>query len=72
VVVRCRAMSFRFGYLQRFPAFLIHTSMQGVGTLFQRVGPLPKLNLAYSPCVLVSYSKLRKLSVARMRPTKLT
>jgi hypothetical protein len=52
VVFRRRAMSFRFGYLQRFPAFLIHTSMQGVGTLFQRVGPLPKLNLAYSPHVL--------------------
>lgn len=61
MVFRRRAMSFRFGYLQRFPAFLIHTSMQGVGTLFQRVGPLPKLNLAHSLSVL-NVAQTRRLS----------
>ena len=63
-----RRMSLSFRLLQRFPAFLIHTSMQGVGTLFQRVGSLPKPTLRTHPMC----SMLRKLSVARLRPTKLT
>ena len=44
--LRLRAMSLLFGLLQRFAAFLIHTSMQGEGTLLEQVRPLPKINVS--------------------------
>jgi len=37
-------MSLLYGLLQRFPAFLIHTSMQGEGPCAGESAPFRKLN----------------------------
>jgi hypothetical protein len=48
VVFASRSVILSRGLLQRFPAFLIHTSMQGEGTLFGESAQFLKLNVPYA------------------------